>query len=341
MRRLANNLTRLTWITSGHGWLALVAPILVASPGYFGGNLSFGGLMMVVGAFFQVQQSLRWFVDNFAGIADWRATLSRVVTFHDALVTLEQLHGDVPNIELSSSPVGKLALENVTVSLPEGSAKLDTDRIEVEPGERILIAGDPHSGKTALILAIAGLWPWGTGKILTPPRETTLFMYERPYLPLGTLRSAVTYPAPPDRFDLASIESALQSVGLDYLLPSLSKDARWDRMLSLDEQQLLAFARLLLHKPKWVFFDDALNALEAERRQQLLDLFTGPLAGTTFVSTSRTPAKDDFYSRIFTLHRVPAGPLLPLRPRKKRKKAHPATYAEAPAPTDSEESSSE
>jgi len=314
MRRLAYRLTRLTWITSGHGWLALVVPIIVAAPGYFGGSLSFGGLMMVVGAFYQVQQSLRWFVDNFAGIADWRATLTRVMTFRNALLTLEDLHRDVPRIEIAAHPRGLLALENVAVSLPEGAAKLDAADIEVQPGERILIVGEPHAGKTALVLALAGLWPWGTGKILLPPRESVLFMYERPYLPLGTLRSALVYPNEPNTFDDAVIRSALQQVGLDYLVSSLDRDARWDRILPLDEQQLLAFARLILHRPKWVFVDDALSALEPPRRRQLMSLFEGALAGTSVVSTSRTPLNDHFYNRIFTLRRMPDGPCLPPRP---------------------------
>lgn len=319
MRGLAYRLTKLTWITSGHGWLALVVPIVVAAPGYFGGSLSFGGLMMVVGAFYQVQQSLRWFVDNFAGIADWRATLSRVVTFRDALLTLEQLHRDVPNIEIINHPAGNLALENVTLSLPEGAAALDDTHIEVLPGERILIVGEPHSGKTALVLALAGLWPWGTGKILVPPRDSMHFIYERPYLPLGTLRTAVAYPLQPGGFDDAAIRSALQQVDLDYLASSLDRDERWDRMLSLDEQQRLAFARLLLQRPKWAFLDDALSALEPRHRQQLMDFFNGPLAGTSVICTCRTPAHDGFYSRTFNLHRVPEGPRLPLRPRESSK----------------------
>lgn len=317
MRRLAYRLTKLTWITSGHGWLALVVPILVAAPGYFGGRLTFGGLMMVVGAFYQVQQSLRWFVDNFAGIADWRATFSRVVKFRDALLTLEELHRDVPHIEITSHPAGNLALENVTVSLPNGVATLDDPQIEILPGERIQIVGEPHSGKTALVLALAGLWPWGTGKILLPPRENAFFMCEQPYLPLGTLRAAVTYPAQHGRFDDTAICSALQQVDLNYLLSSLDRDARWDRLLSLDEQQRLAFARLLLHMPKWAVLDDALSALDPPHRRHLMDLFEGPLAGTAILSTSRTPERDQFYGRTFHLRRAPEGPHLPLRPREK------------------------
>jgi len=314
MRRLADRLTRLTWITSGHGWLALVVPILVAAPGYFGGSLSFGGLMMVVGAFYQVQQSLRWFVDNFAGIADWRATLSRIVNFRDALFTLEELHPDVPRIEILDHPAGNLTLDDLAVSLPRGRAALDATKIEILPGERILIVGEPKSGKTALVLALAGLWPWGTGTIRMPPRASVLFMRERPYLPLGTLRGAVTYPAHPGHVDDAAIRSALHQVGLDYLLSSLNRDARWDRMLSLDEQQRLAFARLILHAPRWVFLDDALSALSIGDRRPLMSVFEGPLSGTTVISTSRVPEQGHFYTRTFNLHRLPGGAPLRIRP---------------------------
>jgi vitamin B12/bleomycin/antimicrobial peptide transport system ATP-binding/permease protein len=314
MRQLANGLARLTWITSGYGWLALVAPIIVAAPGYFGGSLSFGGLMMVVGAFFQVQQSLRWFVDNFAGIADWRATLSRIVNFRDALLSVEDLHRDVPRIEIIDHPAGKLALDDVTLFLPVGEAALDATHIEVSPGERILIVGGPGTGKTALVLALAGLWPWGSGTIRMPPRASTLFMRERPYLPLGTLRCAIAYPAQPGHLDKEATCSALQRVGLDYLASSLDRDARWDRTLSLDEQQRLAFARLLLHAPRWVFLDDALSALDVGPRQALMSVFNGPLSGAAVISTSRTPEQDHFYNRVFALHRLPGGAHLRLRP---------------------------
>jgi putative ATP-binding cassette transporter len=315
MRRLANALARLTWITSGFGWLALVVPILVAAPGYFGGSLSFGGLMMVVGAFFQVQQSLRWFVDNFAGIADWRATLSRIVNFRDALLALDELHRDMPRIKIITD-AGHLALEDVTLCLPDDEVALDVGRIEVAPGERVQIVGGPGSGKTALVLALAGLWPWGTGTIRMPPHGSVLFLRERPYLPLGPLRAAITYPAHHGPIGDAAIASALRQVGLDHLLASLDQKARWDRTLSLDEQQRLGFARLLVTAPQWVVLDDALSALGSEPRQRLMALFEGPLEGTAVISTSRPPEQDHFYHRTYHLRRIPGGKRLPLPARR-------------------------
>lgn len=324
MRRLANGLARLTWITSGYGWLAIIVPILVAAPGYFGGSLSFGGLMMVVGAFYQVQQSLRWFVDNFAAIADWRATLARVVNLRDALLILERPDQEAGQIQIDEHEAGHLSLQSLTVFLPDGRAFLDESRIDVGPGEHILILGRPGSGKTILTLALAGLWPWGTGTVRVPPRDEAMFMPERPYLPLGTLRSAVTYPARPNHADDATIDSALRQMGLDHLLPSLDREARWDQTLSLDEQQRLAFARLILYAPRWVILDDALSAVDLAQRRELMSIFEGPLAGTAVINISRVPEQDGFYTRTFHLRREPNGARDGLRPRRALEAAGPS-----------------
>lgn len=155
----------LSWVTAGYGWAALVVPILVASPGYFGGNLSFGELMMVVGAFQQVQQALRWFVDNVGTIADWRATLLRVTSFRDALTHLEGWEKGGDRIEFAEDPTGRLRFENLSINTPVGPSRLVEGDVEVKPGEHVLVVGKPASGKTTLFLAIAGLSPWGTGRI--------------------------------------------------------------------------------------------------------------------------------------------------------------------------------
>ena len=163
MAQLAGGLARLTWITSGYGWFALVVPIVVAAPGYFQGELTFGGLMMVVGAFNQVQQSLRWFVDNLAQIADWRATLLRIVTFRDALPAVETIGEEAGHIEVADAGSDQLVLEDLGVALPNACATLDEPRVEVKPGERIQILGKPGAGKSTLFRALAGMWPWGAG----------------------------------------------------------------------------------------------------------------------------------------------------------------------------------
>jgi putative ATP-binding cassette transporter len=310
MTRLAGALARLTWITSGYGWLAIVVPIVVAAPGYFGGDLSFGTLMMVVGAFNHVQSSLRWFVDNLPQIADWRATLLRVVGFRDALAVVDTIGAETGRIEVVDSASDKLEFDDLQLALPETCVTLDQPRVEISPGERIQILGEAASGKTTLFRALAGMWPWGRGTLRLPPREEMTFMPQRPYLPFGTLRAAVCYPGEPGRFAEAAVVAALERVDLGDLVPSLDRTERWDRQLPLDEQQRLAFARLLLHAPRWVVADDALSALSDSHRRRVLSFCDRELIGVTLIRLGRDSVLDGFWTR--TLHTLerPGGPKL-------------------------------
>ena len=203
-------------MTSGYGWLAMVAPILVAAPGYFGGGLSFGGLMMVIGAFNQVQQSLRWFVDDFH--RDRRLARHAAAGHGVARGAHGGRYDRATNrerIELVDHAAGHLGLENLTVTL--GRRPRDarpTPRVEVAPGERVLIVGETGSDKSTLFRAMAGLWPWGTGTIHLPPRRSMMFMPPRPYLPLGRLRAAVSYPPSPSASTTLAVGAALERVGL-------------------------------------------------------------------------------------------------------------------------------
>jgi vitamin B12/bleomycin/antimicrobial peptide transport system ATP-binding/permease protein len=315
-RELASSLARLSWVTSGYGWLALVAPILIAAPGYFTGGLSFGGLIMVVGAFNQVQQALRWFVDNFPRIAEWRATLLRVVALREALGAPDPTGGDPGRIAPADQAAERLVLENVSLTLANGRAALEPARLEVAPGERVLIIAERGSDRSALFRAIAGLWPQTAGTIHLPPRDGMMCMPPRPYLPLGTLRVGASYPAASERFHHAAIVTALERVGLCHLVPTLDHEERWDKELSLEEQQRLAFARLLLHRPRWVLLNDALSALEEEQRQSLLAIFEQELADSAVVSVGRTPARNRFYDCTLHLRRLEeSATLVPLRPR--------------------------
>src|ERR1022692_2395753 len=161
MRSLVSGLTRLTWITAGYGWFTLVAPILVAAPLYFAGTLTFGGLMKAAGAFIQVQSSLRWFVDNFSTLADWRATLLRVASFRRAVLNTDILHDVQRRITFDDGPPGKFTIDHLEIATPAGCTTLAETHVDVQAGERILIVGEPGTGKTLLLRALAGLWPWG------------------------------------------------------------------------------------------------------------------------------------------------------------------------------------
>ena len=202
-RNLAGGVARLTWITSGHGWIAIIFPFLMAAPGYFGGKLTLGLLVIVVGAFNQVQNSLRWFVDNFSRIADWRATLFRVVAIRETLRSLDSLHAAHGRIEFSDNHEGKLTLEEVETFLPELNGRLrfsGGDESRARTGDHVLVTGETAAGKTTFFLAMAGLWSWGRGKISLPPRSDMMFLPQQPYLPPGLLCDAIAYPAPSKDF---------------------------------------------------------------------------------------------------------------------------------------------
>jgi putative ATP-binding cassette transporter len=310
MSQLTGALSRLTWITSGYGWIAIVVPIVVASPGYFSGGLTIGGLMMVVGAFNQVQSSLRWFVDQFPSIADWRATLHRVSAFKAAVDKVDVIDEAGDTIKLTQHPHGNLAFDGVSVLLADGRVVISDATVEIEPGDRVLIVGESGAGKSTLFRALAGLWPWGSGTIYLPDPDSMMFMPQRPYLPLGTMRAAITYPDPPDAFDSAEVAAAVKRVGLAEFLPAIDVETRLDKNLSLGQQQLVAFARLLLHRPAWVFLDEASSALDEVSQRRVMSIFDHELANATLVSIGHRPGLERFHTRVLTLVRTPNGALL-------------------------------
>ena len=314
MRRISSSLAHLTWITSGTGWLALVVPILVAAPAYFGGSLTLGGLIMVAGAFSQVQWAMRWFVDNFSRLADWRAAVHRVARFREALDDLPAVEEGAEEIKRALHPDGLLTLEGVRILLPDGHIIIEDATVSVMPGERVLIVGDTGRGKSTLFRAVAGLWPWGSGTILTPPPEAMAFLPQRPYLPLGTLRNALSYPSLPDAFSDADVRQALERCDLGNLITKLDQVERWDRELSLGEQERLAFARLLLHKPGWVFLDEATAALDEDSQRRVMSLFDGELKNTTVLSIGHRPDLAAYHTRTLQLVHGRDGERLKLKP---------------------------
>ena len=309
--RLVTGLTNLTWVTAGFGWVTSVAPILVAAPLYFTGKISFGGLMMAAAAFTQAQSSLRWFVDNFSVIADWRATLLRVANFRHALTTA----GVVPEfdcqIDYVAGPAGTMTISGLEIVSRAGLDVLQEREVVIGAGERVLIVGSPGTGKAQLFRAIAGLWPWGRGTITRDGDESIVYLPRgTPYLPRGTLREVIAYPQPVERYAPAAFAQALERLGLARLVPMLDQNLRWDRELSQDEQLGLAFARIVLQAPAWALIDDIFGSLDDEALARVVDVFTHELAHTAVIHIGRAAqARDPLFSRV--LHLVKAGPERP------------------------------
>jgi putative ATP-binding cassette transporter len=270
--------------------------------------MTLGGLMQITAAFGQVQTSLMWFVDNFPRLAEWRAHVARLAEFENVLeLTVESTSedGEVTSIVLvdCTAEDGDEALRfsDLQIAHADGAIVINDANTLIAKGEKVLIVGPSGSGKSTLFRAIAGIWPWGSGEIALPDRGRMMFLPQRPYLPLGTLRAALTYPASVRKFPIAEVRAALKRCGLDHLVDRLNETERWDRVLSGGEQQRLAFGRVLLHKPDWVFMDEATSALDEEGQATLLGLFKKELAGTSLVSIAHRAGVDAYHDRTLTL----------------------------------------
>lgn len=292
----------LALLTSSLAYLAPVVPLVVALPRYLAGDLQLGGLMQTAQAFSSVQWALSWLIDNFSRFADWRASTDRVVHLHDALHDLEDTI-DTPegeHIQVTSGGADRLVLREVGLSRPDGEALVAEAEVEILPGERVLIRGQSGSGKSTIMRAIAGVWPWGRGSVELPAGRIA-FMPQKPYFPLGTLREAILYPEKPTDVDDEEVREALHNVGLDHLRGRLDDEERWDHILSGGEQQRVAFARVLLQKPAWVFMDEATSALDEAGQANVMRLLAEDLPETAVVSIGHRPGLEVFHTRELVL----------------------------------------
>ena len=288
-------------LTFGYNQVANIFPIAVASPRYFSGEIALGGLTRISSAFGHVQDSLSWFVNAYSSLASWRATVIRLSTFIRA-VELARLHSPT-GIEMVQGGED-LEIHDANLQLPDGSALLDIPRLIFPRDHSTLVQGRSGSGKSTLFRAVAGIWPFGEGRV-ERPAGTLLFLPQRPYIPLGTLRHAVTYPAGSERFTDDQVRQALVDSGLEGLSDRLDEDQPWAQRLSGGEQQRLAFARALLLRPDWLFLDEATASLDPRSEADLYRTLQRQLPASTIVSIAHRESVAQFHDRQITVTRQP------------------------------------
>ncbi len=299
---------RLTSFTSGYSQGAWIVPSVVAAPRYFRGELGLGGLMQTVGAFNQVQDALSFFVVSYKEIADWCAVVERLAGFERVLerMRLDAALGDgVRHVDGDDT---RLTVEDVDLHLPDGRPLVTHVNLSLLRGDSVLLGGASGSGKSTLFRAIAGIWPFGRGEIRASPRARVLFLPQRPYLPIGTLRSVVSYPMPAAGVDDATLREALEAVDLGGLAGRLDEAGHWALQLSPGEQQRIAFARALVQKPDWLFLDEATAAVDEVTEARLYRLVRDRLPGTTLFSVGHRATLRPFHARRLVVERTGNGP---------------------------------
>ncbi|MDP3417801.1 ABC transporter ATP-binding protein/permease [Falsiroseomonas sp.] len=285
---------RLTFFTAGYSQVASIFPIVVAAPAYFAGTIPLGGLIQTSSAFGQVQGALSWFVESYARLTEWRATVERLTGFQLAIATARATAAGPQPVAGSGEAV---TMEGVTLSLPDGRVLVQDAALRLEKGEAVLISGASGGGKSTLFRALAGIWPFGSGTVHVPAGARALFLPQRPYLPLGSLRRAVCYPLDATEVPDADVRAALEAVGLVRLLDRLDVEDVWDRRLSGGEQQRLAFARALLVRPDFLFLDEATASLDPAAEAAMYRLVTQRLPQAGILSIAHRPAVAAFHGR--------------------------------------------
>ncbi len=292
-------------LTAGYDQVAVVFPFIVAAPRFFSGQIPLGGLTQTAGAFGRVQDALSWFISRYADLAQWHAIVERLMTFHRAVVAARAAFGT--GISQTDSPEGSVQMRDATIELPNGAKLLADADLVLEPQHSVVITGRSGSGKSTLFRALAGIWPFGRGRVELPA-ERSLFLPQRPYIPLGSLRHVVSYPHPPETHSQEEIAGALQDVGLPQLVGRLDSDENWPQLLSGGEQQRVALARALLAKPDWLFLDEATASLDPDAEAELYRMLKARLPNTTLVSIAHRPSVAAFHERRLVLQREEGKP---------------------------------
>lgn len=280
-----------------------VIPLILCAPKYIAGTMTLGQVMQALSAFVTVQVAFNWVVDNYPRLADWTASARRLATVLDALGRLDRADREetTGRIVRTEADGAALRLHNLSVTLDDGSAVVNEADVEIAPGEKVLVAGESGTGKSTLVRAISGLWPWGGGEVAIGTGKHLFLMPQQAYVPLGTLRRAATYPHPAEQVDAALVRTTLEEVGLGHFLDRIDEDTRWESILSGGEKQRLAFARILIHRPDILIMDEATSALDPASQEHLMRLLLERLPEATVVSVGHRPELEAFHGRKLVL----------------------------------------
>lgn len=301
---------RTTIVSQGSSLIAPVIPILLCAPKFLEGSMTLGQVMQAASAFTIVQSAFGWLVDNYPRLAEWNAGARRIASLMMSLDGLERAEtGEGLNRIKRGETEGNtmLRLNDLSVTLDDGTAVVGEAEILIEPGEWVLVSGESGTGKSTLVRAIAGLWPWGGGSVDFHADRRLFMLPQKPYVPSGTLRRAAAYPAAAEDWSIEQIGEALDKVGLGHLKGRIEEEAPWDQTLSGGEKQRLAFARLFLHRPDIIVLDEATSALDDRSQDKLMELLNEELKDATVVSVAHRAELEAFHSRKITLERRKGG----------------------------------
>ena len=291
---------RLIGFTAAYDQIATIFPILVASPRYFSGAMQLGGLMQTSSAFGRVQDSLSWFIGAYSSLAEWRASVDRLLGFQFAIESLAGAYqASVDRVAADSS--SGLELSNIDLLLPDGRSLGHKLSLQVKNGAHLLIRGGSGKGKSTLLRVISGIWPFWRGKLRRPKSSEVMFLPQRAYLPLGTLRAVLSYPSDAHAFSDKQVRDGLAAVGLEQLSHSLDVSDNWAQRLSGGEQQRVAVVRALLHKPKWLFLDEASASLDLNLEKQIYTAILTQLPNCTLISVAHRDSVATYHNQVFDM----------------------------------------
>jgi vitamin B12/bleomycin/antimicrobial peptide transport system ATP-binding/permease protein len=298
---------RTTIVSQTSGYIAPILPIILCAPKFLDNAMTLGEVMQAASAFATVQSALNWLVDNYASLAEWAASARRVASLELALDALERAEIRSGRIARGGGKDAALRLRDVSVTLDDGTPVVHRADVAIRAGEKVLVTGDSGTGKSTLARALAGVWPWGKGDIEIAAGGKLLVLPQRPYVPTGTLRRAVTYPDAAHSRSMAETAKVLEKVELGHLAEHLDEEAPWEQILSGGEKQRLAFARLFLHRPDIIVLDEATAALDSRSQDRLMGLLSREFTDATVISIGHRPELAAFHQRKIVLERSRKG----------------------------------